>query len=79
MHKIIASITPVNITTDAVKTLKLKEGISFFAIPNEILDKFNVKKFDVINSDNELMLVAQTAKPELTSESNKIPSKEIVS
>ena len=78
-HKIIASIVPVNITANAVKTLKLKDGFSALAIPNEILDKFHAKKFDVIDSGNELILVAQTATAEATNDKNKPPAKRIVS
>jgi len=77
--KILGSVTPVRINADVAKSLKLKEGISFVAIPNEVLDRFGAKGFDVIDSDNELMLVAQSAKAELTTKNKPTRLKEIVS
>jgi len=65
--KILGSVTPVGITADVAASFKLNGDDSFFAIPNEILEKHGVKSFDIIEStDNELILVAQSAKAELT-------------
>jgi len=79
MHKILGSTTCTDINPTVAKSLKLKEGFSFFAIPNEVLDKFNVKGFDIIDSDNDLMLVAQPQKPEPTNENTPTLSKEVAS
>ena len=57
--------------------LRIKDNYSFFAIPSDILEKFKAKRFDIIDSDNELMLVAR--KTEQTSESNKPTTKEVLS
>ncbi len=75
--KILGSVSPVVINPLVAKSLKLKDDFAFFAISNEILDKFNVKGFDVINSDNKLILIAQP-ESQATSE-NKSPAKEIIS
>ena len=78
--KILGSVTAVSITPTVANLLKIKDENSFIAIPNAVLDKFNSKKFDIIDSDSELMLVAQSAKAELTNDKNKTTSlKELVS
>ncbi len=78
--KILGSVTPIGITPAAAAALKIKEGTSFFHIPSEILEKYKAKKFDIIDSDSELMLVAQSAKAEPTNDKNKTTSlKELVS
>ena len=69
--KILGSVESIRINPVAAAALKINEDVSFFAIPNSVLDKFNAKKFDIINSNNELMLVAQPAKAELTNDKNK--------
>ena len=68
-EKIIGSTKAIIPPTAAVTSLRIKDNYSFFAIPSEILEKYQVKEFDIIESDNELMMVAR--KTEATSESNK--------
>lgn len=46
------------------------DNYSFLAIPTEILEKYKVKEFDIIENENKINLVAHTWRAELTSESN---------
>ena len=64
--KILGSVTVVGIAAAVAASLKLQDNCKFFAIPNEVLDRFNAKGFDIIDSDSKLILVAQSAKAELT-------------
>ena len=76
--KILGSSKTFEIDDKIKSILRIKDNYSFFAIPNEILEKFKVKGFDIIDSDNELMLVAR--KVEQTNDENKPTDlKEVVS
>ena len=64
------------IDNETKNLLKIKGNFSFIAISTELLEKHKAKEFDIIDSDN-LILVARTKQAEQPTE-NKIPTKEIV-
>ena len=72
--KIVGFVKTIRIDPVAAGALKTNEDVSFFAIPNTVLDKFHAKIFNVIDSDNELILVAQT-ESQATSENNPTAKK----
>jgi len=44
--------------TEQVKSiLKIHGDFSFFAIPTDLLNKYGVESFDIIDSDNKIMLI----------------------
>ena len=59
------------ITEQAKSILKIHGDFSFFAIPTDLVNKYGIESFEIIDSDNKIMLVAQTKEAEQTSESNK--------
>jgi len=46
------------ITEQAKSILKIHGDFSFFAIPTDLLNKYGIESFDIIDSDNKIMLVA---------------------
>jgi len=46
------------ITEQAKSILKIHGDFSFFAIPTELLNKYSIESFEIIDSDNKIMLVA---------------------
>ena len=69
MPGIIGMTKPYEITEQAKSILKIHGDFSFFAISTDLLNKYGIESFDIIDSDNKLKLVAR--KTETTSESNK--------
>ena len=75
MPGLLGMTKPYEITEQAKSILKIHGDFSFFAIPTELLNKYGIESFEIIDSDNKIMLVAQE-NPKQTSESNKpTPSK----
>ena len=46
------------ITEQAKSILKIHGDFSFFAIPTDLLNKYGIESFDIIDSDNKIILVA---------------------
>ena len=45
---------------EAVKSiLKIHGDFSFFAISTDLVNKYDIESFEIIDSDNKIMLVAQ--------------------
>ena len=45
------------ITEQAKSILKIHGDFSFFAIPTDLLNKYGIESFEIIDSDNKIMLI----------------------
>jgi len=50
-------IKPYEITEQAKSILKIHGDFSFFAIPTDLLNKYGIESFEIIDSDNKIMLI----------------------
>lgn len=57
MPGLIGTIKLYKITEQAKSILKIHGDFSFFAIPTDLLNKYGVESFDIIDSDNKIMLI----------------------
>jgi len=54
---------------ESVKSiLKIHGDFSFFAIPTELLNKYDIESFDIIDSDNKIMLIGSRIAQDPTTE-----------
>ena len=73
MPGIIGMTKLYEITEQAKSILKIHGDFSFFAIPTDLLNKYGIEFFDIIDSDNKIMLVAHGT--EQTGTENHTPIK----
>ncbi len=55
--RVIATVAVHTIDNETKNLLKIKGDFSLIALPNELLEKHKVKEFDIIDSDNKIILV----------------------
>lgn len=78
MNKRIGYSSIIKIDTRTMQLLNLKENYCLVCVPGELIEKHNVKAFDIILDDDIIKMVAQSAKAELT-QSNPTISKRSLS
>jgi len=56
------------ITEQAKSILKIHGDFSFFAIPTDLLNKYGIESFEIIDSDNKIMLIGSRIAQDPTTE-----------
>jgi len=59
MNKRIGYSSIIKIDTKTMQLLNLKENYCLVCVPGDIIEKHNVKAFDIILDENKIILVAQ--------------------
>jgi len=57
MSSLLGTTKLYEITEQAKSILKIHGDFSFFAIPTDLLNKYGIESFEIINSDNKIMLI----------------------
>ena len=57
MSSIIGYAKPYVVAEKVKSILKIHGDYSFFALPTDILQKYNVDSFEIIKKDNKIMLI----------------------
>ncbi|KAG2473371.1 MAG: hypothetical protein NPMRTHETA2_1260014 [Nitrosopumilales archaeon] len=77
--RIIGTARAIPLAEKAQSILKINGNYSFFALPTDVLEKYGIDSFDIVQNQNKIMLVAHSDAEQLN-ESYKPPtSKEVVS
>lgn len=77
--RIIGTARAIPLAEKAQSILKINGNYSFFALPTDMLEKYGIDSFDIVQNQNKIMLVAHSDAEQLN-ESYKPPtSKEVVS
>jgi len=59
---------PYPIPESVKSILKIHGDFSFFAISTELLNKYDIESFDIIDSDNKIMLIGSRIAQDPTTE-----------